>query len=283
MSTNDSLKALIELGFTGLEAEIYTFLLQESPATGYRIAQAIGKPVANTYKGVQSLEKKGAILVEESANRICRAVPPDELLARLERRFQEKKRKANLMLSGFKKLEGDDRVYQIRSAEQVIERCRRMLQNCRKVAVIDIFPKMLDQLRADIEELANRDVSVAVKVYRPAQIAGAKVFEQADGEKVLRRWSGQWLNVVVDGAEYLLAFLTPDAEQVYQAVWSGSAYLSWVYYCAVMAELQIVGLKKRISKDMSAQQIQQLLEKYDSMFSLEAPGYQQLISRFGSR
>jgi hypothetical protein len=42
-------KALMALGFTELEARIYTFLLQESPATGYRIAQAIQKPVANTW------------------------------------------------------------------------------------------------------------------------------------------------------------------------------------------------------------------------------------------
>jgi len=74
MAVRDSVKALADLGFTNLEAEIYAFLLQESPATGYRIAQAIGKPAANTYKAIQSLEQKGAVIVEAGSSRMCRAI-----------------------------------------------------------------------------------------------------------------------------------------------------------------------------------------------------------------
>lgn len=43
--------ALSSLGFTELEASVYAYLVQKSPATGYRVAQAIRKPVANlSYK-----------------------------------------------------------------------------------------------------------------------------------------------------------------------------------------------------------------------------------------
>src|SRR5262244_1295461 len=82
-----AIDALTRLGFTALEAEVYTWLLGEPGATGYRIAQGIGKPVANTYKALESLQKKGAILVEEDESRLCRAVPPEELLTQLERGF----------------------------------------------------------------------------------------------------------------------------------------------------------------------------------------------------
>ena len=67
--------ALVPFGFTALESEIYVFLLGESPATGYRVAQGINKPAANTYKAIQTLQSKGAILVEEGSSRFCRAVP----------------------------------------------------------------------------------------------------------------------------------------------------------------------------------------------------------------
>ena len=43
----EEVQALVDLGFTVMEAHIYVFLLSESPATGYRISRAIGKPVAN--------------------------------------------------------------------------------------------------------------------------------------------------------------------------------------------------------------------------------------------
>lgn len=51
----------MDLGFTGLEADVYTALLAESPTTGYRVAQALGKAVANTYKAIASLEAKRAV------------------------------------------------------------------------------------------------------------------------------------------------------------------------------------------------------------------------------
>src|SRR5688572_23314760 len=87
-----TIQAIQTLGFSELEASIYAFLLVESPTTGYRIAQALGKPVANTYNGIQSLQSKGAILVEDSDTRLCRAVPPDEMMGQMERAFQERRK-----------------------------------------------------------------------------------------------------------------------------------------------------------------------------------------------
>jgi sugar-specific transcriptional regulator TrmB len=59
MPIENCIHTLMEFSFSGLEAEIYTFLLRDSPATGYRVAQALGKPVANTYKAIESLQNKG--------------------------------------------------------------------------------------------------------------------------------------------------------------------------------------------------------------------------------
>ena len=44
--------SLVDLGLTPLEAEVYRFLLGAPGSTGYRIAQATGKPVGNSYKAI---------------------------------------------------------------------------------------------------------------------------------------------------------------------------------------------------------------------------------------
>src|SRR5580658_1612581 len=115
MPPSDPVHSLADLGFTNLEAEIYAFLLQESPATGYRIAQAIGKPAANTYKAIQTLEQKGAVIVEDGASRMCRAVSSDELLSRLTREFESKRISALTSLSALNHVSSDERIYQMRS------------------------------------------------------------------------------------------------------------------------------------------------------------------------
>src|SRR5438105_11642808 len=124
---NEGVESLVALGFTALEAEVYIYLLGASPATGYRVAQAIGKPIANTYKAIEALESKGAVIVEHSANRLCRAIPAEELLGQLERRFRDRRSKAARALSELPGSADDDRVYQLRSRDQVYERARSML------------------------------------------------------------------------------------------------------------------------------------------------------------
>jgi hypothetical protein len=282
MSLTECLESLAAIGFTELEAEVYVCLLGESPATGYRVAQLLGKPVANTYKALESLRNKGAVVAEDGESRLCRAVPAEELLSQLDRRFQEHRRRAGRALARLKGNPEDQRVYQLHTPVQVLERCRSMLAGCRSVAVLDAFPDTLEELRPDLEAASARGVGVAVKAYRPAQVAGVSVVVHPEGEAVLGRWPGQWLNLVVDGREHVLAFLTPDRDAVHQAVWSGSAYLSWVYHCALANEVVLGQLARLLEEGTSTRRLRDALQHYHYLFEPEdIPGYQELLRRFG--
>jgi sugar-specific transcriptional regulator TrmB len=281
MNDEPCVQSLVAFGFTALEAEVYVFLLQESPATGYRVAQGIGKPVANTYKAIASLQAKGAILVEEGANRLCRAVPADEFLLRLERQFQESRQRAALALATLKASPDDDRVYHLRTWEQVAERSRQMLARCERVCVLDLFPGPLAELRTAIVETAARGVRVLVKAYTPAQIERAEIVVYPRGHTVLKRWPGQWLNLVTDGRESLLAFLTRDGKGVHQALWSSSAYLSWVYHSAVGSELILTAVEQSLEKGATGAELRELIRSYHGLFRPSVPGYQELLCRFG--
>src|SRR5262249_27302628 len=277
----DAFQSLASLGFTELEAEIYVSLLQHSPATGYRVAQSIGRPVANTYKAIESLQPKGAVLVDEGASRLCRAVPAEELLAQLERTFQRRRQDAANALASLHAAPEDERVYQLQSVEQVFERCRRMLAECQDAAILDVFPRPLDELRDPLAETARRGVRIAVKAYAPAVIAGVDVVVHPQGRATLRRWPRQWLNPVTDGREHLLAFLTADLQGLHQAVWSGSAYLSWVYHGAVAAELILAGLLRNLEEKATAADLRQAIAGYQYLFRADLPGARALLERFG--
>ena len=87
---NNCVELLSEMGLTALEAEIYVYLLQYSPASGYKIAKGIGRSFPSTYKAVAALQTKGAVLVDDGKSRLSRAVPVDELMSHLERRFRQR-------------------------------------------------------------------------------------------------------------------------------------------------------------------------------------------------
>jgi len=89
-------ETLTSLGFTELEATVYCYLVENSPATPYRVARDIGKPVANTYKTVQALYQKGLVLIDDTNSRLCQALPPAEVLSKLKSSFLERHERPNV-------------------------------------------------------------------------------------------------------------------------------------------------------------------------------------------
>jgi len=274
-------QALVRLGFTALEAEAYTWLLGEPGATGYRIAKGIAKPVSNTYKALESLQHKGAILVDDDENRLWRAVPAEELLHQLERGFAADRAEAGRALARVARPTGDDRVYALHAASQVMERARTMLRSARQIVLIDGFPGALAAIRPEITAAVARGVDVAIKVYRPIELGGAETFVAPDGASVVARWPGEWLNLVVDGAEHLLAMFDPTLREVRQAIWSGSPYLSWIYHSALAAELVMAAVSELAEATPRRDRLRGLARRFDALVSPDAPGCRALVQRFG--
>ena len=242
--------SLVPLGFTELESSAYLFLLRESPATGYRVAQGIGKPVANTYKAIESLREKGAVVVETTEGKLVRAVPANELLRRIDSDFDRRRKRAFQALSSVATTPNDDSVYRLGELEQVYERCRAMLRRATNVVALDLFPAPFRALRADIERSVARGVMVALQVYEPVELRGAEVVVNARAPQVLSRWSGQWINIARDSAEHLVALLNADADRIEHATWTASAFLSHIAYSGLIGEITAAALMNASARDL---------------------------------
>jgi hypothetical protein len=261
------------LGITELEATVYAFLVRHSPATGYRVAQAIGKPIANTYKAIESLQRKGAIVVDRTGSRLCRAVPPDEVLERVERTFRQRHGEATRALRRLPLAGRDDGVYGLTSREQVFDRCRKMLDQAGAVVLLDLFPQPLLELSSAIEGCAARGVLVGVQVYRPAALEGVETVVSASGSIALAKWKGSWLNCVIDGAELLMAFLSDDGVTVYQAIWSRSPFLCWAYQSALAGELLASRLQAAVASGWPEDRIRETIARFGRFRAHESPGF----------
>lgn len=281
MTNEDSIAALVDLGFNRVDAEVYAFLVAHSPATGYRIAQGIGKPVGSVYKAVESLANMGAVVLENGSVRQCRAVPADEMLAQVSRRFSQRHTRATDTLSRIPPAGTDDRVYELRSAEQVLERCREMLGRSEEMVLVDAFPPILSEIMPEIEQALGRAVGVALLVYAPTELEGATIIRKTNCESILENWSGQWLYVVVDGREMLQAFFSSDGKQIRQAIWSGSSYLSWLCHCGSSGEMTASLLTNAIKNGASRKELLALVDGDDRLLARLPAGYLELIRRFG--
>lgn len=268
--------ALTRLGFTELEALVYRFLLAESPATGYRVSHGIGKPTANTYKALASLQRRGAAVCDEGTSQLYRAVPPEELLERLEREFARNRAQALAELRSVPRSLGDDRIYRLDSGDQVLGRARAMLKRVRHVVLADAFPGPAGELRDELAAAAARGALVVVKTYAPLEAAGVICVPAGDAARVLERWPGAQLNLVADAREHLLALLAPGLAGVHQAVWSNSTFLSCMQHNHLASEIALTDIESRGGAGRSA------LHRRIALTTSEAPGLADLLARYGT-
>lgn len=267
---------LAPLGFSELEARIYCFLLAEAPATGYRISHAIGKPTANTYKALAVLARKGAVAVTDGPNRRYAAVPPEELLDRLQRDYRLQAGRALDYLKGLGPQPSDERVFRLEAPEQVEARARAMLGRAQAIVLLDVFPAPFQAIRTDLEAAIRRGVRVGLQVYEPVQVAAALCLESEVGPDLLARWPGQQLSLVVDAREHLLALFSRDGRRLHQAIFSRSRFLSCMQHNHVANELRLRAHQDP-DPDLHARAASL------SLLNAQPPGLQEMAAACGDR
>ncbi len=279
--TEESEQVLQTLGFSNLEAAIYTYLLQQSPTTGYRIAHALGKPIANTYKSITALQAKGAVIVDEGQSRLCRAVPPDEIFGQMQHALKQRCEQAAEALIKLKTTADDTRVYSLHTWEQVMARARQMIERAEQVVLVNAFPHPLREIQAELENATLRGIGVVLKVYEPVDVRGADIVVSGESEYFLRQFPAQELSLVVDAQEHLQAIMEPADSRVIQAIWSSSTFLAFNTYNGLYSEWLLTRLNKQIENGASLPILQHSLVR--SFPLMQTPGYNRLFERLESQ
>lgn len=271
-STAAATAGLIRLGFTQMEAEVYVALLRESPATGYRVATAIGKATTNTYKALRSLADKGAVLTEDGDGSLFRAVPAEDVLRRLTREFETQREETLGALEKLGTATTDFSVYRLTDHKQVLQQAQDMLARAREVALIIAFPGPLSWLVPDIEAAAARGVDIGVKAYMQVEIRDVDVILSTESALWLQEIPGEELMMVTDAQEYLLALL--DGGEVLQAMWSASPFLGFVYHNNIALEHHVTRLARAIKDGASTRELRTMLPVVRS--PANTPGHRRL-------
>ncbi len=260
---------LSELGFSGAEAAVYVALLQEPKATGYRIARLASKPVPNTYKALDALHKKGAIIVDETGRgRTYTALPVREFFEAMKRRLDTMRVHLEEELKGLTAGTVEGGIYQLTTPDQVYGRAKTMLREAKGVALVDIFPRPLVRLRGDLEAAAKRGLKIWMMIYEPGEVKGCEVIAPKKPASQLEVWKVDWMNVVVDSREALYSLLKKDGAAVERAVWIKDPHLALQAFSGMFHEFAFDRAKQLIwagkSKDEATAEVMRFSRRYVS-------------------
>lgn len=231
------------MGLSAAEAEVYAFLVRHSPATGYRVAQALSRPVGAVYKAIESLEDKGALYTcEDDGNRVARAAAPAEFIARLRRRLDDDALALEALAEEADLDEPDDLLYRLRDRDATLERARSLIQDAQSFVLASACPVFVDELGPAFEAAADR-VPVAVKTFAPSTLRAAQILEDPRGLRAVESGPGQWLHLVSDGRVFLHALFSDDGAELRTAHWSANPLLNWSTYSGLCSHMTLSVLR----------------------------------------
>lgn len=272
----------IKLGFNRLEAEVYITLLKESPLTGYRLAQILNKAAANTYKALESLEKRGAVIAEGSPNvKQYVAIPVSDYMNQIESGFRNDRQFLEESLKDIKYSISGDKIYMLQTFDQVLEKCSRMLENAEYSVIVDAFPSMLKKIIPQLEKAAENGVNIIINAYETVNVRNCRVVIKSNAKKVLQLWSGDWMNIAVDGREYLITACEKDGT-LQHAIWSNSPYLSFFVFNGFRYEMLFSALSAKIPPERSVEILNSAFEDINIDIA-DLPGYKTMLDRLGRK
>jgi sugar-specific transcriptional regulator TrmB len=268
MKPHDTL--LAPFGFTELESRLYCELMQHASATGYRLAQLVGKAPANTYQALAGLIRKGAVISDDDEPKTYRPVPPAELFAVLRQTFDAQAEEAETALAALHQPAEQDRLYQLKTLPQAIARAQALIEGAQEILLFDLFPEPLAMLHEALAAACARGVKVGGLVYQPVSGAPFTVAVQSNAGFIAERWPGRQMTLIADAREVMLALIAPAGDELLQGLWSDSIYLACLHHSGLAAEIQLAAMKGRASP----------LKQF-SLLTASPPGLRRLVKPEG--
>ena len=270
MENSNELSTLLrEMGLSDLEANVYIWLLENNRSTGYKIAMQTGKPIANTYKALKSLEKKGAVVCDRSSNKTYfDTIPVEEFLNKIENEFLRQKKK---IINEVQKLDVQQEsigIYELRSEALVYEKAIGMINSAENTLLIDCFPAPMKSIKEHLMRKRTGNVSIYVKNYSGENIDNVNQIKAANTELPYTDLDGQWLIVLKDTTESLVAFFNKDGTELNHCVWIKDPFISFVLFNGSTHEFNFTEVYDIVynNEDNKIEKIKKANERYQDIY-----------------
>ena len=120
-------------GFNESEIKVYLTLINHEQMTGYEVSKLSGVARSKVYNVLENLIQKNMVLVNQTENKMYRAIPTDEFLARLEHIF---KNDLKNLKQGFKEIKEPKRdvghLWKVNDYTSMIEKIKYVISNAKE-------------------------------------------------------------------------------------------------------------------------------------------------------
>jgi sugar-specific transcriptional regulator TrmB len=167
---------LKEIGLSTNEAVAYIALLAHPRSTASALCKETGVPDSKIYYTLDSLSKKGMIIIQQGTPNVYVALHPKEAIANLKQRladaFKEKTNQADALVDAlapiFEAAESPQELelaYIVRGQKNILRRMKDLMESARKEITIFIqHPAVAQEVKKALEKAKMRGVKLNIAV-----------------------------------------------------------------------------------------------------------------------
>jgi len=166
-------------------------------------------------------------------------VEPADFTGALVANLQERQRLAVRLLEAIGSPPTDESLRTLDTRDQAMACARRLLDEARRIVLVDAAPEMLAELAPELEETAtNRGTTVLIKTTDPIHIRGARVWPDPTAAALTGAAPGPWLRLTVDGHASLDVVAHPGNDHdLLHGHWGRSPALAFMAHRSLGAEI----------------------------------------------
>ncbi|HIJ01093.1 TrmB family transcriptional regulator [Candidatus Woesearchaeota archaeon] len=247
-------KKMKDFGLNSYEAKIWAALLSRGVSSAGELSDISNVPRSRTYDVLESLEKKGFIMMKLGKPIKYMALPPSEVINVIKKRVKEESTKHEAQLeelrnsqilnelttlhtTGIELVEPTDYVGLIKDRTNVYDHMESMIKNADKTVYImtshDGLTRKSQYMRKTLKKLADKGISIKVLV--PFTKDLNKYSEELKGVAEVRTVQNMTSRfVIVDDAHIL--FMITDDKHVHPSYDVG-VWIKTPYFAAALKEM----------------------------------------------
>ena len=273
-----NIQLLMDIGLSKIQARIYLSLLKGDKLTGYAVAKQLNEPAANTYKALESLQKKGLIFLDDSARvKYYTAQPIRHYLDQLELRFADKRKVIENVIKPSEFESFQEGIYRIESYERLYTQSSALIKKSSEIIALDSTPLPIEQIKKDLQKASKRGIIVLIKSYAEVQIPNCEVvFSKKMGSPVYEL-PIQYFHLVVPGEGYITALLNRENRQLLYGIYTQNLFLSIVAYNGFVMEFFSTKALDMLFQGQSGQKVLEEWKKMNTIFAGKTNAWKEFI------
>lgn len=211
---DDLVQRLRVLGLSLYEARIYLGLLRHGPQNGNELARSAGLPSSKVYATLEKLASLGivhSVRQDGTTEYVC--IPPDELVERFRRHFNEPLDDLERTLPSLAAFRPAAEILSVGGIDAIRESARSLVRAATRELYMSVWPEDLDAMGEPLEAAAARGVRIFGMLYGDAEaVAVGSWLQHSYRDIVGDRLGGRMLTLVADAEEALIAHIPRKGE-----------------------------------------------------------------------